>query len=236
MAEEHKPGEAVERSGLYIVVHYINHTASHEVTCVYGTTFPKCDHCGDKVRFVLIYGAQHTDSNEHFRTARSYTCEAEPAEMKMNCVPRPDGSIELNDFRKTMLAPETKQQMRNARRQLFAARREAQEPVDVTMVQLIANPQSFDGKLIRVIGFLQLQFEGDVLYLHREDYERSILGNGIWVDVTPEMRKQSDNLDLKYVLLEGVFSSSWRGHMGMWSGSMTNIRRAEPWLPAQIHS
>jgi len=29
----------------------------------------------------------------------------------------------------------------------------AQEPADVTLVQLIANPDRFDGKLIRVIGF-----------------------------------------------------------------------------------
>jgi hypothetical protein len=97
------------------------------------------------------------------------------------------------------------------------------------MVQLIANPQKFDGKLIRVIGFLRLEFEGNVLYLHREDYEYAISGDGIWVHVTPEIVKQSKTLNLKYVLLEGVFSSSDRGHMDMWSGSIKKIRRAELW-------
>jgi hypothetical protein len=37
------------------------------------------------------------------------------------------------------------------------------------MIQLIANPQAWDGKHVRVIGFLRLEFEGDALYLHRED-------------------------------------------------------------------
>jgi hypothetical protein len=107
----------------------------------------------------------------------------------------------------------------------------AEEPVDVTLVQLIANPQNFDGKLIRVIGFLRLEFEGNVLYLHREDYENAIVGDGIWVEVTPEMKKQSKALNMHYVLLQGIFSSDERGHMGMWSGTIKKIRRAELWVP-----
>jgi hypothetical protein len=112
---------------------------------------------------------------------------------------------------------------------VFATVVRAAQPVNVTLVQLIANPEEFDGKLIRVIGFLRLEFEGDVLYLHREDYEHAILGDGIWVDVTPEMAKQKETLNMHYVLLEGIFSSVDRGHMGMWSGTIKKIRRAELW-------
>jgi hypothetical protein len=112
---------------------------------------------------------------------------------------------------------------------LFAVQIKAEEPIDVTLVQLIANPEKFDGKLVRVIGFLRLEFEGNVLYLHREDYENAILGDGIWVDVTPEITKQSKTLNMHYVLLEGIFSSSDRGHMGMWSGTVKKIRRADLW-------
>src|SRR5271169_6128251 len=89
---------------------------------------------------------------------------------------------------------------------LFVAPIKAEEPVDVTLVQLIANPEKFDGKLVRVIGFLRLEFEGNVLYLHREDYENAILGDGIWVDVTPEITKQKKTLNMHYVVLEGIFS------------------------------
>ena len=112
---------------------------------------------------------------------------------------------------------------------LLVASVQAQEPTEVTLVQLIANPEKFDGKLIRVIGFLRLEFEGNVLYLHREDYENAILGNGIWVDVTPAIMKQYATLNMSYVLLEGIFSARDKGHMGMWSGSIRQVRRAQLW-------
>jgi hypothetical protein len=112
---------------------------------------------------------------------------------------------------------------------LFVVPIKAQEPVNVTIVQLIANPDKFDGKLIRVIGFLRLEFEGNVLYLHREDYENEILGNGIWVEVAYEITRQSKALNMHYVLLEGIFSSSERGHLDAWSGTIKSIRRAELW-------
>ena len=112
---------------------------------------------------------------------------------------------------------------------LLVAPLQALEPTSVTLVQLIANPEKFDGKLIRVIGFLRLEFEGDVLFLHREDYENALLGDGIWVDTTPEVMKQKAALNMNYVLLEGIFSSSDRGHMGMWSGTIKQIRRAQLW-------
>jgi len=105
----------------------------------------------------------------------------------------------------------------------------AEQPINVTLVQLIANPEKFDGKLIRVIGFLEIEFEGNVLYLHREDCENALLGDGIWVDVTPEMTKNRTSLSKNYVLLEGVFSARERGHMGMWSGGLKNIRRVQLW-------
>jgi hypothetical protein len=105
----------------------------------------------------------------------------------------------------------------------------AEEPVAVTMVQLIANPQKFDGKVIRVIGFLRLEFEGNALYLHREDFENAILGDSIWVNVNPEITKQSNALNMHYVILEGFFSSRDHGHMSMFSGTITQIRRAQIW-------
>jgi hypothetical protein len=105
----------------------------------------------------------------------------------------------------------------------------ADQPPDVSMVQLIANPEKFDGKHIRVIGFLRIEFEGNALYFHREDYEIGLLKNAIWVDVTPEMQKQSSKFNMQYVLLEGIFSGSEKGHMDAFSGSIKHINRAMPW-------
>ena len=62
-----KPGDTVEASGIYKVVHDRNHAQSHEVTCVFGHKFPPCNHCGSHPRFALVYAAQHIQQNSHFK-------------------------------------------------------------------------------------------------------------------------------------------------------------------------
>ena len=66
MAEEFKPGDTVKQSGIYQVTHDTNHAPSHEVTCVYGKTFPPCRTCKHP-RFTLVRAAQHVEANEHFK-------------------------------------------------------------------------------------------------------------------------------------------------------------------------
>jgi hypothetical protein len=99
-------------------------------------------------------------------------------------------------------------------------------PQDVSIVQLLATPEKFDGKLIRVIGFLCLAFEGDAVYLHREDFDHGLTQNALWVDV-PEKRDES--LSRKYVLLEGTFDASDHGHMGLFGGAIHKISRMSVW-------
>lgn len=71
VGDEFKPGDIVERSGIYRVVHDPYHAIEHEVTCVYGKEFPPCNHCGPDVRFVLKRGAQHINHNEYFKRKQS---------------------------------------------------------------------------------------------------------------------------------------------------------------------
>ncbi len=68
MAEEmFKPGDKVPRSGIYKVVHDKNHHEAHEVTVIYGSKFPPCNHCGEHPRFVLVRFAKHILQHEHFK-------------------------------------------------------------------------------------------------------------------------------------------------------------------------
>src|SRR5882672_7970441 len=106
----------------------------------------------------------------------------------------------------------------------------AAEPLDVSLVQLIANPKDYDGKLVRVIGFVKLEFEGNAIYLHQDDYRHNITKNGLWIDVTDEIRKKQKDYDQKYVLLEGTFNAKETGHMGLWSGSIQKISRFQVWI------
>jgi hypothetical protein len=103
---------------------------------------------------------------------------------------------------------------------------EPQSAEDVSMVQLIATPEKFDGKIIQVIGFLRLEFEGDALYLHREDFDHMILRNAIWVEFP--QGKDRDKLNGRYVFLQGTFRAKLHGHMDLFSGTLTDITRAFP--------
>ncbi len=66
MTEIYKPGDKVERSGIYRVIHDPAHAQPHKVTCVYGKVFPPCRGCAHP-RFMLVRGAQHIEQNEHFK-------------------------------------------------------------------------------------------------------------------------------------------------------------------------
>lgn len=106
---------------------------------------------------------------------------------------------------------------------------ESSELSDVSMIQLIANPQQYDGKPIRVIAFLNLEFEGNALYLHREDFDRSIVSNAVWISLEDDQVRTSRKLSGGYVLVEGIFSAKDRGHFGMFSGSIQQVTRIQGW-------
>ena len=66
-----RSGDHVEHSGIYRVVHEPPHEAPHEVTCLYGKRFPQCHTC-EHTRFLLVRGAEHIDSNGHFKADLSF--------------------------------------------------------------------------------------------------------------------------------------------------------------------
>lgn len=101
---------------------------------------------------------------------------------------------------------------------------------DVSVLQLIANSQAYDGKRVRFIGFVRLEFEGNAIYLHREDYEHQISRNALWVDLPHDMTNQEQQaVNMHYAICAGVFQASKRGHLGMFSGEITDITRLQNW-------
>jgi hypothetical protein len=63
-----RPGDECKCSGIYRVLHHPNHADEHEVTCVFGLTFPRCKNCDEYVCFILERPAPFVDSHDHFRT------------------------------------------------------------------------------------------------------------------------------------------------------------------------
>jgi 6-phosphogluconolactonase len=103
------------------------------------------------------------------------------------------------------------------------------QPEHVPLLRLLVHPKRYHGKYIQVIGYLHLQFEGNGLWLHKEDFDHAIMENTVWVDVTPRMEKNLKEIQDKYVIMRGVFDAKRHGHLGVFSGTLTKIDRCEVW-------
>jgi hypothetical protein len=66
-----------------------------------------------------------------------------------------------------------------------------------SLIELIANPTKFDGKRVRIIGFLRLEFEGNAIYLSKSDFEHGVTKNGLWVSI------EASNKELRSVCFIG---------------------------------
>jgi len=102
-----------------------------------------------------------------------------------------------------------------------------------SLITLIARPELYDGKVVRVIGFVRFEFEGNALYVSQLDYENAVPRNGLWID-PPDGFQSFDGAskaqpNTQYVLVEATFNAEKRGHMGMWSGTLEHVSRLQAW-------
>jgi hypothetical protein len=105
------------------------------------------------------------------------------------------------------------------------------EALGVSLIRIIADPAQYDGKRVRIKGFLRLEFEGNAIYLHREDYENGLTSNAVSI-VAPRSFKDLEKYDRKYVLLEGTFERcDETQYLCLFNGYIRGIDRAEPWPP-----
>jgi hypothetical protein len=88
----------------------------------------------------------------------------------------------------------------------------------VSLMQLISNPEHWDGKPVSVIGYLRLEFEGSALYLHKEDWDHGLTSNAIWVNIPADKYGKLCTADKRYMLIEGTFDGRRQGHMSLFSG------------------
>ena len=102
---------------------------------------------------------------------------------------------------------------------------------NVSLVKLIANPEKYNGKRIQVIGYLHLEFEGNAIYLHEEDFKRRISANSFWVEFSSKLTKKRDlnKFNDKYVIIIGTFNVNEKGQMRMFGGTLDDIVRLDLW-------
>lgn len=106
-------------------------------------------------------------------------------------------------------------------------------PTSVSLIQLIADPDKYHGKFVRVSGYLHNKFEDSGLYLSKEDADYLVCTNSLWIqyndkNVMLQGLKKNPSLnyfDCKMVLVEGTFDKESHGHRGMWAGELKHVSR-----------
>jgi hypothetical protein len=100
-------------------------------------------------------------------------------------------------------------------------------PISVSLIQLLATPERYEGRRVRVIGYCHLAFEEQALYLHKEDADTFNERNGVWLGLDDATATKVEALHQQFVLVEGTFTGKVHGHLGAWPAALTGISRIE---------
>ena len=99
----------------------------------------------------------------------------------------------------------------------------------VSILRVIANPKEFHGKRVQLMGFVHFEFEGDAIYLSKNDYQYGLDQNGIWLSIPKESMQKYREISDSYAVVDGTFNAESRGHMGSFAGSIENITLIKRW-------
>ena len=88
----------------------------------------------------------------------------------------------------------------------------ARAPVsEVSIQELVAAPDKFNGAHVRVIAPCLIEFEGSALYATEEAQEARAAHQAVWLQLNWPLLSERRALNGKYVLVEGQFVSDLRG-------------------------
>jgi len=108
-------------------------------------------------------------------------------------------------------------------------------PEMVSMVELLANSEKYDGKPIRVIGFTLVSPVTALIYPSHVDYEHHIRPNAIVLVLDRVAKrpgyimKKNDKVQRQYSIIEGTFKADRRYRNLTYGGKIENITSFEVW-------
>jgi hypothetical protein len=91
---------------------------------------------------------------------------------------------------------------------------EADYPLDVSIVNLIATPERYDHKLVRVAGYITISYL-DTIWLHQEDYENRLGSNGVLMVMEDEQIEALKGCDKTYGVIVARFLKAKTGPDGL---------------------
>jgi hypothetical protein len=99
----------------------------------------------------------------------------------------------------------------------------------VAMRDIFTDPPAFEGRKVRVAGFLGLDADGKALYMNRDDFNRSAAGHALRLDLTNAQLRSLSKLNNGRVLVEGTFSTNTNVDGTRWPGALKQVVRIRMW-------
>lgn len=99
----------------------------------------------------------------------------------------------------------------------------------ISIVDLIANPDKYDGKLVQITGVGSINFENMAVYLSPYDYKYGT-GNSIWLEINLDDYDDATFSEMisyngKYICVAGIFNKNNRGHFDSHAGALEQVSR-----------
>lgn len=116
-----------------------------------------------------------------------------------------------------------------------------QRVMHLSMIRVIANPKLFNGKRLRLFGFLESHREGEGLWLSKDFYDSRIFSNAIDVAVNRSdlpailsltKHKSLDDVTDRYVCIVGTYYAPLNDNFIQWSGCLDKIESINTVGPA----
>jgi hypothetical protein len=94
----------------------------------------------------------------------------------------------------------------------------------VSLIQLIAHPESYEGEWVDLRGVLKIDSRESALYFGPQDALHQIPVNSVPLLLDEDQIEAYRNLSGEYVLLQGRFSARKRGPLRLASGSLEYVQ------------
>jgi hypothetical protein len=124
---------------------------------------------------------------------------------------------------------EMRTQMKGASTALHGGEARQDDYKTVPLVRLLATPERYEGRKVRVEGFLSFEFEDTGLFPDKETWSASLRANSLMVDVpawaSPTFMK---SVTRRYAGVSGTFFAGKGPEYGYGGGSLMNVQQIEP--------
>jgi hypothetical protein len=103
-----------------------------------------------------------------------------------------------------------------------------------SIIELIARPELYDGKRVRVFGFVTAELFGHGLFMSKGDAIEGLAQNGVWIEPDTLQTDGGVQPNQRYVMIEGTFDAANNGHSAMWSGAIDHVTRVVLWEKPRV--